>query len=449
MTQTNVSAPPLEETDPAYIQTTAQAEARLSQIQQQVDLISSMLDAVNLDAELVAAAALWLFFVDDDAMPTVSKRYTETIDRAHTTLQRIADRNAHKRDLPTVEIPKANTRTPTDFIAEIRDQLISFINNLISRLKQKLLNRQQTTDELKADLAETFEGSKQSAQNMIFDVLLKAAERAEQRQMTISGIPMKKEWITQADSRVRPAHASVHHHSVSIGDHFLVDGFSMDGPHDPLAPLALTAGCRCHLRYLVDDDDVGKVLEQNSMTASASETHTGAMIALIPTEEDASRLFLTDGETEEQLHLTLLYLGDAVDLPDDAMASLVTELKAVVAKSKLTKFTARSFGIALWNPNSDDPAWVINVGDTEGFAGHLAVIHSTALDVTERLNIEYPAQHLPWSPHICLAYDNDDETRATSFSYVMDDLLHAIGPVVFDRIRVAIGNDFTDVPLVE
>ncbi len=56
-----------------------------------------------------------------------------------------------------------------------------------------------------------------------------------------------------------------------------------------------------------------KVVGSSSVQAAA-EVHTGAMVALIPTPEDAARLAVGGGEPAEQLHVTLAYLGEAADL---------------------------------------------------------------------------------------------------------------------------------------
>ena len=48
-----------------------------------------------------------------------------------------------------------------------------------------------------------------------------------------------------------------------------------------------------------------------TLIAAADGSHlSGAMIALMPTPEDAERLAIEGGEDAEQLHVTLYFLGD-------------------------------------------------------------------------------------------------------------------------------------------
>jgi hypothetical protein len=44
--------------------------------------------------------------------------------------------------------------------------------------------------------------------------------------------------------------------------------------------------------------------------------HTSGMIALIPSETDLDRLALPDGEPREEIHMTMWYLGDVIDIPE-------------------------------------------------------------------------------------------------------------------------------------
>ncbi|MDJ1137919.1 hypothetical protein [Streptomyces iconiensis] len=179
-----------------------------------------------------------------------------------------------------------------------------------------------------------------------------------------------------------------------------------------------------------------------TLTAAAEGEHTGAMIALIPTGEDAARLAIEGGEPADELHLTLYYLGDAVDWSEDQRAELAAGLRARVEAVELSAVAARVFGAAHWNGGGDEPCWVWSVGDErEGPAGAtLGEVHSLATEALEdRHGPEIPAQHTPWAAHICAAYSADPALLAA--------LESRLGPVTFDRVRLAFGGDHTDVPL--
>ncbi|MER7488723.1 hypothetical protein ABTY20_23020 [Streptomyces sp. NPDC126497] len=196
--------------------------------------------------------------------------------------------------------------------------------------------------------------------------------------------------------------------------------------------------------------DAVAVVRRNShphppvLTAAADGSHTqGCMIALMPTAEDAARLAVPGGEPAEELHLTLYYLGDdAATYGGDVRMSIVDELTAYAAH--LPPVTAKVFGAAHWNGDSDSPSWVWSVGDLsfgEGREELLEEYRQTAADVllTADASPLVPEQHHPWVAHICAAYSEDP-----SF---LPDLEQRLGPVTFDRLRVSFGDEDHDVPL--
>lgn len=180
----------------------------------------------------------------------------------------------------------------------------------------------------------------------------------------------------------------------------------------------------------------GKWPGQNS---NAVIPHTGAMVALMPTREDADRLALDGGEAAGELHLTLYYLGEGADWSPEQRGQLVARMST--AARFLSPVSARVFGGAQWNPESDEPAWVWNVGDD------LDIDSSRLFDVQYELAAEVevghegpelPRQFSPWAPHICAVYSGDNHSTA---------LASRMGPVSFDRIRVAFAGGYTDIPL--
>lgn len=176
---------------------------------------------------------------------------------------------------------------------------------------------------------------------------------------------------------------------------------------------------------------------------ATSTEHTGAMIALVPTDADLDRLALDGGEPRDELHLTLYYLGDAVDVPTATREAMINAVTSMVEHRDLPTITARAFGVAHWNPESDDPAWVLNVGDvpTDKRDGDgLAVVRETMSEALSDGLVSFtpPPQHTPWQPHICLAYSRDD---------LMTEGHARLGDVTFDRVRLAFGGEVTDVPL--
>lgn len=185
-----------------------------------------------------------------------------------------------------------------------------------------------------------------------------------------------------------------------------------------------------------------------SLTAAADGSHlSGAMIALMPTPEDAERLAIEGGEAAEDLHLTLYFLGDdGAAWNEDQRNELIGNLRALASAVPAGPVTGFAFGANHWNPNSDSPSWVWAVGDDrdrpEGTSSLLSAksVATVALETSHDLP-ELPAQHSPWVPHICAAYSDQLDLIIA--------LEERLGPVTFDRVRVAFAGEHTDIPLGE
>ena len=183
-----------------------------------------------------------------------------------------------------------------------------------------------------------------------------------------------------------------------------------------------------------------------SLTAAADGSHmSGAMIALMPTVEDAERLAIEGGEAVEDLHLTLYFLGDDGNAwTEDQRAELIGNLRALAASQLGAPITGFAFGANHWNPNSDSPSWVWAVGDDRDrdenaptLADAKTVATMALEDTHERPDI--PVQHSPWVPHVCAAYSDELDLIIA--------LEERLGPITFDRVRVAFAGDHADIPL--
>lgn len=179
--------------------------------------------------------------------------------------------------------------------------------------------------------------------------------------------------------------------------------------------------------------------ELAALTAAArDDKRDGAMIALVPRE--AEQFALPDFEPADELHVTLFYLGDAVDITPTQINELVAQLvQDVRTSARSVPIFARAFGVAHWNPESDHPAWVLNVGDAaRDDPSGLEALRESVEQSVNGVGITYPAQHSPWQPHICIAYSKDD---------LYAELSSRLGPVTFDTLRVAWGEYDIDIPL--
>ena len=185
-----------------------------------------------------------------------------------------------------------------------------------------------------------------------------------------------------------------------------------------------------------------------SLTAAADGSHmSGAMIALMPTPEDAERLAIEGGEAAEQLHLTLRYLGSGADFSEEARQSVIDAVTGVLPHYVNGIVLGKAFGAAHWNGNSDEPCWVWTVGDDPDTPGTLGMLHGAiAMALEEGFadgvdHPDIPPPHTPFAPHVCAAYSDELDLIIA--------LEERLGPVTFDRVRVAFGGDHTDIPFGE
>jgi hypothetical protein len=164
----------------------------------------------------------------------------------------------------------------------------------------------------------------------------------------------------------------------------------------------------------------------------AEEQHTGGMIALVPNAEGLAALAIDGGDPTDQLHLTLAYLGEDVTGLDPRVKQYLLDTAADMART-LEPLELSAFAHASFNPSSDefDPCAVyLFNGDGVGD------IHDQAAEIGETaLGDAFPPQHANFFPHVTAGYSMD----AAQLEYT--------GPVVFDTLRVALGNEVFDVPL--
>lgn len=164
-----------------------------------------------------------------------------------------------------------------------------------------------------------------------------------------------------------------------------------------------------------------------------AEPKTKGMVALVPTGADAERLAVEGGLPAEELHLTLLFLGDAADWDDDARTDLIAAMRTVADTDPVD---GDGFALSAFNPSPDadhDTCIVLGVGGQQ-----VDDIHAAVVDAADG---PLPEQHAPWVAHTSLIY-TDDLT-------VLPDLVDRCGPITFDRLRVAFAADVTDIPLTK
>lgn len=198
----------------------------------------------------------------------------------------------------------------------------------------------------------------------------------------------------------------------------------------------------------LSDDEIDRLLRGDlsvlGLTAdgqplvAAGDDQTGAMIALLPTIADQERLAVPGGEDEEELHLTLFYLGEAAKLVPDIRNYIAVIAKEIATNTPIVD--GDGFAISTFNPENPEKETCITLGVS---GDELTQVHQRVMSAMSSIGDAgiLPEQHSPWIPHITLAYSNDSSLAAQ--------LTDRTGPIRFDVLRVAFAGEVTDFPLYD
>lgn len=160
--------------------------------------------------------------------------------------------------------------------------------------------------------------------------------------------------------------------------------------------------------------------------AEAAPPRADGMIALLPAEAGGLDV---GGEPVDELHLTLAYLGDeAASLPEVEQQSIIATVSRMAEARQ--PIDGDLFARAEFNAGSTDQqqcaVWLVN-------GKELGALHDDLLAALgDRVP---PSDYGTWVPHITAGYD------------MAADRLPVGVQVTFDRVRIAFGGVYTDVPL--
>lgn len=208
-----------------------------------------------------------------------------------------------------------------------------------------------------------------------------------------------------------------------------------DDPDEDVPPITTDEAA---VAILMQPPGEGGLSEEESNTllnslVAAADTQSGAMIALRPSPADINHIADDPNvdEAPDVLHLTVLYLGAAA-LIDGGRRDEIIGAAARFAQMGTIKASAN--GVLVFNPKGDDPCIVLQVGDSaEIVAMRDALFSRIRLILGDAL----PAQHVPFIPHVTLAYTDD--------ASLVSQLTHLTGPITFDAIRVAFADEVIDI----
>ena len=174
----------------------------------------------------------------------------------------------------------------------------------------------------------------------------------------------------------------------------------------------------------------------NTEITAAGDYSSSGMIALIPTAGNAQRLAVENGELADDLHVTLLYLGDISDIDEETVSHLMHAVGEVADENPMP-VVADGFNVALFNPQSDERETCVTLG-LSGVGLHELYqrVHERVLERIASQSYDIPEQHDPWIPHVTLAYSDDHS--------LVEQLADRTGDITFDRLRLALGDDIYD-----
>jgi len=167
--------------------------------------------------------------------------------------------------------------------------------------------------------------------------------------------------------------------------------------------------------------------------ADVAAEQTGAMVALLPSMADATRLAIDGGTPTDQLHVTLKYLGPATNYDLAMRADIVQAVENAV--TSWYAVNAMAFGGAIWNPNGNSPVVVLQLNGDD-----VTALYQCVCDALERWEPWMPEDYPePWACHMTLAESDQLTDLAQTLSRV--------GPVTLDRVRIAFAGQNADVTL--
>ncbi|MFT4086140.1 MAG: hypothetical protein QM658_03145 [Gordonia sp. (in: high G+C Gram-positive bacteria)] len=151
---------------------------------------------------------------------------------------------------------------------------------------------------------------------------------------------------------------------------------------------------------------------QASVSGSGDHDADG-MIALLPTAHDAARLAAAGGEPADELHCTIAYYPDADQMPSPVeVADFITATYHGPVEAVIS-------GTATFDSDNPCSVYLVQADGLAGLHDHFAPAGGT-----------FDA----YVPHITIRYSGDVG-------------LDAAGTVTFDRIRISVRGEHTDIPL--
>jgi len=147
-------------------------------------------------------------------------------------------------------------------------------------------------------------------------------------------------------------------------------------------------------------NDSGHPLPRNVVTGDAPPQHTGTMIAWYPTTGQSRQIAEEGGESADELHVTIAYLGETSDHDERAVEAIRRVLREETLKQP--PMDGSLGGVGRFNPSEggDGKSPVIALVDVPG----LSEFRTRIVHALEREGVEFPRDH-GFTPHMTIRYD--------------------------------------------
>ncbi len=194
------------------------------------------------------------------------------------------------------------------------------------------------------------------------------------------------------------------------------------------------AGTDCETQAFRAANEAVKSLQESSLTTGgalvpeivlAAPQHTGAMIAYHLPQAIAEQLAVPEGEPADELHITVAYLGKALDIPFGQRLKILAAVEHVL--SKRLPFIATISGIGRF-PASESSDWQ-DVIYAKVDAPELADIRQGIAERLADAGIQIATDH-EFTPHVTLAYVQPEDPSVSAIpdlTFTIDHLTTTFG----------------------
>lgn len=339
----------------------------------------------------------WETAVRETLLPAVEQAWLDAanpqLERVRAALPLLASVPMSGGDRPpTVPDPyAAGTAAAADYMSTATNRLDGIGNDLWGAARDSLTTGMAEGQGIR-DLAKGVSGATGVAMpraTMIARTEMTMASNAGSifAMRGLGGIVATKTWVATGDGRTRDTHTAAWGQTRNLNEMFFVGSAQLDRPGDAWGPPAEIVHCRCTMTYGLSKPPTALA---GLVAAPPGLTDTSGMIALRPADPEA--LTVDGGDPPEDLHVTMVFLGDEVT---DEAHQAAAEAAQRVAGDIPGPFTARVAGYGVLG--GEDACVVFLNGD--GFA---AV--RDALDAAE---LAAPEQWAPWICHMTIGYGVD------------------------------------------